>query len=139
MVFQQGDQFLLEQRLDDNLYHGAWTFPGGKVEEVDYQQGQDYLLAASIRESGEEVGLIPEIIEPFTKFEATTRNRNRYLFHGIYVVRFSGILQNREIKRGTLRRTLAWVLGVEVGNLVDDVSVDSRIWEEFLDYRRLKF
>lgn len=132
LVFEDQGKFLLEQRLDDNLYHGAWTFPGGKVEEVDYKQGSDYLLAASVRESGEEVGLVPEVIEPFTEFEETTRHGNRYRFLGIRVVTFSGDLQNNE----PVRRILVWVPEAEVGNHINNVSVDKRIWEDFLNHRR---
>lgn len=136
LVFQQEDKFLLEQRLDKNLYHGAWTFPGGKVEVEDGEQSfTNYLLVASIRESREEVGLVPEVIETFTEFEEITRHGNKYRFYGIHVKKFSGDLQNNEPGR----RILSWVPGIEVSNLVDDVSVDSRIWKDYKNYCKSSF
>lgn len=136
LVFRQGDQFLLEQRLDDDLYHGAWTLPGGKVEAGDLNQGLNYLLIASIRESREEVGLVPEVIEPFTEFEETTRHGNRYIFHGIWVQSYRGTVRE-DLEPG--RRILEWTSKEEVASRVADTPTNSRVWEEYLKFRRLHF
>lgn len=130
LVFLQKGKFLLEQRLDKDNYFGKWTFPGGKVDEIDYKTGKDYLVEASIREVKEEIGLIPKVLKRFTSFEEVSRNNRKYLFHGIHVIKYTGNLVNKEIGR----RNLSWVRVSEAKEYIGDTAVDKRVFEDFLSY-----
>lgn len=131
MVFCQDGKLLLEQRLDDGVFKNRWTFTGGKVEEFDYEQ-DDYVFAASVRESGEETGLVPEEIEVFARFVQTTLNGNTYDYHGVYVKKFSGELENKE--KG--RRNIVWVgEGIEADILLEGDEVNTRLLNGFREFR----
>lgn len=55
-----GTQVLLTRRTDALRHHaGQVSFPGGRIEPFDIDAA-----AAAIRETGEEIGLVPEQIEP---------------------------------------------------------------------------
>lgn len=131
VVILENNQFLLEQRLDNDNYFRRWTFPGGKVEELDYKSGADYLTAASIRELAEETGLILDALERFTTFDASSRNGVRLRFHGLYVKSYHGIVQNKE--RG--RRKLKWVAKDDAAEYIGDTEVDRNVLTDFLIYQ----
>lgn len=123
LVFVNDDRLLLEQRLDEGPFKNRWTFTGGKVEAVDYQTG-DYVMAASVREAGEETGLIPEEIVVFDRFVMTTLNGNTYQYHAVYVRSYTGEVENREVGR----RNLQWVGdGVEADILLEGDGVNTKI------------
>lgn len=57
---QEGWQVLLTRRTDALRHHaGQVSFPGGRIESGDIDA-----VAAAIRETGEETGLLPSLIEP---------------------------------------------------------------------------
>ncbi len=135
MVYELGGKYLLEQRREEDLYKDVYTFPGGKVEPRDYRRKKGYLFGASFREAKEEGSLIPKEIIPFVKFEDVTRNGNHFIFHGIWVPKYYGVvLDNEENKR-----KWHWVPGSEVGLLVADTSTNSRVWKSYLLFRGLKY
>ena len=134
LVFHRDGKLLLEQRLDEVVFKNRWTFTGGKVEEVDYES-DDYIMAASVRESGEETGLIPEEIEVFDNFVMTTLNGQTYEYHAVYVRNFSGVVQNREAGR----RNIEWVgEGIEADLLLEGDHVNTKIIGEFRDFMSKK-
>jgi 8-oxo-dGTP pyrophosphatase MutT (NUDIX family) len=129
LVYFDNGKFLLEERLDENVFKHTWTTTGGKVDEED-REHKDYILAASIREAKEENGLIPTAIVPFTKFHKELRDGTPYLFHGIHVVSWEGELINRFPKR----RRLEWVNNDRALELVTGHEVDQRLLEDFHKY-----
>jgi 8-oxo-dGTP pyrophosphatase MutT (NUDIX family) len=131
LVYYDQGKFLLEERLDDNVFKHTWTTMGGKVDEEDREQ-HDYLLAASIREAKEENGLIPTAIVPFTKFHQELRDGTPYLFHGIHVVSWDGELVNRFPER----RRLEWVKKDRALELVEGHEVDQKLLEIFDNYHQ---
>lgn len=90
----QNQQILMAKRLkSDDVYFGQYVIPGGKVESVDLES-ENYLSAALLRETHEELGIIP------TRFEYLFSNNYPIipdvLLHFFVVTKWTGEITNQE-------------------------------------------
>lgn len=127
LVFFKDGKLLLEQRIEEDNFKGRWTFTGGKVEKKDFLEGKDYKELAALREGGEETGLQAKSFQCFVSFEGISRNGGRFIFHGILITEWEGLLENKEPHK----RNLDWITIEEAATFIGDTEVDKKILETF--------
>ncbi len=77
---KDNDKFLIVKRNEnDNLYPGAWEFPGGHLEEGEL------LKDGLVRELKEEIGFIDEFNPLITHYYDEIKERNNELIHELEI------------------------------------------------------
>lgn len=93
IVIVQNDKTLLEQRALDSGLAGHFIFPGGRVEE------EEDLEAAMLRESLEELGIIPTKYFDLT-FKKNFLGETGRTLHPFLVIEWDGELSNTVLDKG---------------------------------------
>jgi 8-oxo-dGTP pyrophosphatase MutT (NUDIX family) len=72
---------LLQRNPEARFMGGAWVFPGGAVHEADERPGVPGPVAAAIRETEEEAGLVlsdPDALAPFSRWITPAQVKIRF-------------------------------------------------------------
>lgn len=79
-ILKDNDKFLIVKRNEnDNLYPGAWEFPGGHLEEGEL------LKDGLVRELKEEIGFIDDFNPLITHYYDEIKERNNELIHELEI------------------------------------------------------
>jgi len=94
LVYKNG-KILVEQRPDEDSGFGGYKIiPGGKLIQGESVEG------ALVRESEEELGIIPLTFVYLDSFEHVTLHNNHYLSHAFLITEYEGQVRNIEPEKG---------------------------------------
>lgn len=115
-VIIENGKVLLNKHGDENF----WKFPGGRVENFDFVDGEDVLEKTARREVKEELGIDIEIIKPLrTLLLPKSGDKNVFVILVHYLAKRIG-----EIKPSDEIKEWDWI---DINNLPKDVAENVRI------------